>query len=114
MDEEKRFQYKGHIVVVNRVPEVQFEFGSGFGWGFEVRKADTKELVFRVVIKSLGGERSENNLNRVRELGLRFAHDLIDKGNDRLEYCFWWEEGTGLKNDDCNNVSPPGFRSPWR
>jgi hypothetical protein len=113
VEEEMKFQYKDYVVVVNRVPEPQPNFPA-FGWAFQVRKPDTNELVFRVVIKSREGERSENNLNRVRELGLQFVHSIIDKGNDKSEYCFWWEEGTGLKDDDCENVSPPPFRSPWR
>lgn len=110
-------QYRDHVVEVNRVPEAQPNFPA-FGWAFQVRKPDTNELVFTVVIKSLEGERSDN-VNTVRELGLQFVHSIIDKiikgdkGYDE-EYCFSWKEDTGLKAEDCGDISPPGFRSPLR
>lgn len=111
-------EYKGYSIKVNRVPEIQFNFGTGFGWGFQVPSPGSQQRLFIVVLKSLCGKRTQANLQEALELGRAVIHSLIDK--DEFEvgsyYCYQWEpdgpEHLPLTRVDCNKISPPPFRSP--
>ena len=105
-------QYKGYVIHINQVPEAQFEFSVGFGWGFQVRESNNNALVFRVIVKSIASENTKDNLDAVRELGLTETRSLVDGGWEAEEYCYSWEIAEGLKTVDCDDITPAQFRSP--
>lgn len=110
-------EYNGYSIKVNRVPEIQFDFGTGFGWGFQVLSSGSQQRFFTVVLKSLCGKRTQVNLQQALELGRATVRSLIDKDEFDVGayYCYQWEpDGPNrlpLTKVDCDRISPPPFRS---
>lgn len=115
---ESSEEYGGYSVKINRVPEIQFDFSTGFGWGFQVFSPGSQQRLFIVVLKSLCGKRTQANLWQALELGRTVVHSLIDKDEFEVRgyYCYQWEpdgpERLPLTRVDCNKISPLPFRSP--
>lgn len=110
-------KYKNHRLQANRVPETQFEYGSGFGWALRVSDKQTDKPLFFAVAKSFWGERSQDNIDRALGHLVNAVHAIIDNGAPQKEYyCYRWEpngpEKTPFSEDDCDLISPRNVRSP--
>jgi len=84
-----REEYKGFQIEINKIPDIQFEFG-GFGWAYQIFK--DSELFFRVVIKATFGQDDNDNVQSSYEWGITKITSMIDmdifeKGKT---YCFKW------------------------
>lgn len=117
MDHIELEEYKEHRIQANRVPEAQFEFGSGFGWALRVSDKQTDKPLFIAVVKSYFGERSQDNIDRALEDLTNAVHAIIDKDAPEKEYyCYRWEpdspEKIPFSEADCDLISPRSVRSP--
>jgi len=112
---QEQYEYNGCTIRVNRVPERQFDSpNTGFGWAFRVEATGTTRVLFRLVVKSIE-ESNDANLSMCGTAGLTETKELIDNRQDADEgedYCYQWHHSSGLQRKDCDEISPPEFRSP--
>jgi len=114
----KVLDYGGHRIVSNQVPEAQFDHGLGFGWGFQVFAPEDREPKYALVIKSIFGLRTKENIEKAFELGHTKVRELIDTSGFEHSYvCFRWEPDPPylmeLTQVDCDEISPVDKRSPY-
>lgn len=113
-DGRRRFEYNGHRIEANEVPEIQWDFDFGFGWAFRITAIKTGSIS-RVILKSMRGERTSENKGIAFNQGLEIVTSCIDNGTLLTEQCFLWEPGDiSPKPVNCDDISPGGFRSPVR
>ena len=86
--------------------------------GVQSRPGCSRERVFAVVVKSFGGERTQDNLKPLRELARDATLSRIRVGRFEVGgyYCYRWEPkgpyATPLTQVNCEEISPGPFRSP--
>jgi hypothetical protein len=107
-----------HEIRENQVPIVQFSLPYGVGWTCEYALRGSRDWIFTVVVKSLSGQRTQDNLVRVRDLARETTNSRRREGRFVVGgyYCYRWEpEGPNampLTLVDCDDISPGILRSP--
>jgi hypothetical protein len=89
MDTEIIETYKEYRIVINSVPEQQFDFDD-FGWAFQVSKDNVPCL--RMVIKTANSRKTDANKKYVLTWGRKKIHALLDMESfeKEAEYCYEW------------------------
>ena len=116
MSKKIDWEYRNYNVEANQIPSGQDAF-EVLGWAFEIY-SETSALVCTVVLKSLGLQLNQENLDRAFELGRSKVDSLINEEEFKKRYyCYRWE---GSKPDlldevvevNCDEISPGILRSP--
>lgn len=101
---EDRLEYNGYELLINPVPEGQFDHGD-FGWALRAFRDSSNN--FALVVKSSDIDQSEENKQRVRQWALHAVQERIDASNFETsrKYCYLWTGHGEPEEYDCDN--PP-------